>query len=44
MVPELAGVALENVFTGEWVRVSAEGRLALGSVFAEFPVALFARE
>ena len=44
VAPELAGAALENVFTGESVRVSAEGRLPLASVFAEFPVALFARE
>ena len=44
IVPEMAGAALENVFTGEWVRVSEDGRVPLGSVFAEFPVALFARE
>ncbi len=44
IVPEMAGAALENVFTGEWVRVSTEGRLPLGQVFAEFPVAMFARE
>jgi (1->4)-alpha-D-glucan 1-alpha-D-glucosylmutase len=44
MVPEMAGAALENVFTGEWVRVDAEGRLPLQAVFGEFPVGLFARE
>ncbi len=44
IAPEMAGAAMENVFTGEWVRVDAEGRLPLKAVFAEFPVALFARE
>ena len=41
IVPEMAGASLENVFTGELVRVEADGRLALRTVFAEFPVALF---
>ena len=44
IVPEMAGMALENVFTGEWVHVSPEGRLPLAQLFAEFPVALLARE
>ena len=43
VVPEMAGVALENVFTGELVRVEEDGRLPLRTVFAEFPVALFVR-
>ena len=41
IVPEMAGASLENVFTGELVRVEADGRLPLRTVFAEFPVALF---
>ena len=41
IMPEMAGASLENVFTGELVRVEADGRLALRTVFAEFPVALF---
>jgi hypothetical protein len=44
LVPDLAGAALENVFTGSWVRVGLDGRLPLRSVFAAFPVALFVRE
>jgi len=44
VVPEMAGAALENVFTGEWVRVGEDGRLALRDVLKEFPVGLFARE
>jgi (1->4)-alpha-D-glucan 1-alpha-D-glucosylmutase len=44
IAPEMAGAALENVFTGEWVRVSEDGRLPLKEVFREFPVALLARE
>jgi maltooligosyltrehalose synthase len=40
----MAGASLENVFTGEWLRVDADGRVPLRAVFAEFPVALFARE
>jgi (1->4)-alpha-D-glucan 1-alpha-D-glucosylmutase len=44
IVPEMAGAALENVFTGEMVRVEADGRVPLRTVFAEFPVALLARE
>ena len=44
VTPVLAGASLENVLTGEWVQVGADGRLALREVFREFPVALFARE
>jgi (1->4)-alpha-D-glucan 1-alpha-D-glucosylmutase len=44
LVPEMAGAALENVFTGTWVRVGLDGRLPLRVVFGAFPVALFARE
>jgi len=44
MVPEMAGAALENVFTGEWVRVGEDGRLGLKEALREFPVGLFARE
>jgi (1->4)-alpha-D-glucan 1-alpha-D-glucosylmutase len=44
LVPEMAGAALENVFTGTLVRVDLNGRLPLRSVFAAFPVALFVRE
>jgi (1->4)-alpha-D-glucan 1-alpha-D-glucosylmutase len=40
LVPEMAGVALENVFTGEVVRAEADGRLPLRAVFGEFPVFL----
>jgi (1->4)-alpha-D-glucan 1-alpha-D-glucosylmutase len=43
-VPEMAGAALENAFTGTCVRVALDGRLPLRTVFAAFPVALFARE
>ncbi|MGA7885689.1 MAG: malto-oligosyltrehalose synthase [Acidobacteriaceae bacterium] len=44
LVTEMAGAELENLFTGEQVRVSEQGRLRLDEVFAEFPVALLARE
>ena len=44
MVPEMAGAALENVFTGTVVRVGLDGRLPLRAVFAAFPVALFVRD
>jgi len=44
VVPDLAGAALENVFTGQWVQVSEDGRLPLKTVFDEFPVFLGARE
>ena len=44
MVPEMAGAALENVFTGEWVRVGEDGRLALRDALKEFPVFLGATE
>ncbi|HEX4309724.1 MAG TPA: malto-oligosyltrehalose synthase [Acidobacteriaceae bacterium] len=44
IVPGMAGAALENVFTGEWIRADAEGRLPLNAVFDEFPVGLFVRE
>jgi (1->4)-alpha-D-glucan 1-alpha-D-glucosylmutase len=42
LVPEMAGVELENVFTGERVRVGPEGKLRLAEILAEFPVALLA--
>lgn len=42
MVPGMAGVSLENAFTGERLQVGTDGTLALRSVFAEFPVALLA--
>jgi (1->4)-alpha-D-glucan 1-alpha-D-glucosylmutase len=44
LAPEMAGAALENVFTGEWVRVGEDGRLSLKAVFEEFPVFLGCRE
>ena len=44
LVPEMAGAALENAFTGEVVQVEADGRLPLKAVFGEFPVFLGARE
>ncbi|HEX4068086.1 MAG TPA: malto-oligosyltrehalose synthase [Acidobacteriaceae bacterium] len=44
IVPEMAGAALQNVFTGERIRVSPDGRLPLSVVFGEFPVALLAQE
>ena len=44
LAPEMAGAELENVFTGERLRVSEEGSLRLAEVFAEFPVALLAGE
>jgi (1->4)-alpha-D-glucan 1-alpha-D-glucosylmutase len=44
IVPELAGLAIENVYTGTWVRVGEDGRLPLRIIFSEFPVALFARD
>jgi (1->4)-alpha-D-glucan 1-alpha-D-glucosylmutase len=44
VIPEMAGAALENVFTGTWVRVGLDGRLSLQTVFTAFPVALFVRE
>jgi (1->4)-alpha-D-glucan 1-alpha-D-glucosylmutase len=44
VVPEMAGAALENVFTGEWVRVGEDGRLALRDALREFPVFLGSRE
>ncbi|HEY6447771.1 MAG TPA: malto-oligosyltrehalose synthase [Acidobacteriaceae bacterium] len=43
-IPEMAGAALENAFTGTWVRVTEDGRLPLRAVFAGFPVALLTRE
>ncbi len=43
-LPELAGAEMENVFTGERVRFSRRGTLPLEEVFAEFPVALLARD
>ena len=44
VAPEMAGVLLENVFTGERVAVGLDGRVALKAAFAEFPVGLFVRE
>ncbi len=41
-LPQLAGAALENVFTGSWLRTGPDGRLPLRSVFEGFPVALLA--
>ncbi len=42
IVPEMAARSIENIFTGEQLRVDADGRLPLREVFAGFPVALFA--
>jgi (1->4)-alpha-D-glucan 1-alpha-D-glucosylmutase len=39
-IPGMAGGALENIFTGTWVRVGPDGRVPLRAVFAGFPVAL----
>lgn len=44
IIPELAGAAIENVFTGELLRIAADGHLPLREVFANFPIALFARD
>ena len=44
MIPELAGVSMENVFTGSVLRVGEQGRIPLRSIFADFPVALLARD
>jgi (1->4)-alpha-D-glucan 1-alpha-D-glucosylmutase len=44
IAPEMAGAAIRNVFTGEWLRVGADGGLPLSVVFGEFPVALLALE
>jgi (1->4)-alpha-D-glucan 1-alpha-D-glucosylmutase len=44
LVPGMAGAALENVFTGEMVRVGEDGRVGLRDVLGEFPVFLGARE
>jgi (1->4)-alpha-D-glucan 1-alpha-D-glucosylmutase len=43
LVPEMAGAALENAFTGEVVQIEPDGRLPLKAVFAQFPVFLAAR-
>ncbi|MGC2619806.1 MAG: malto-oligosyltrehalose synthase [Acidobacteriaceae bacterium] len=43
VIPGMANVAFENVFTGTWVTTDAEGRVPLRTVFAEFPVALLVR-
>jgi (1->4)-alpha-D-glucan 1-alpha-D-glucosylmutase len=40
---DFAGAELENVFTGERLRVPGDGRLPLAEVFAQFPVALLVR-
>ncbi len=39
-VPEEAGRVFENVFTGETLRVSENGKLRLSDLFASFPVAM----
>ncbi len=44
LVPEMAGAALENAFTGEIVHVEADGRLPLRMLLGEFPVFLGAME
>ncbi|MBT9333155.1 malto-oligosyltrehalose synthase [Paracidobacterium acidisoli] len=41
LLPDFKHAVLENIFTDEQVQVSADGRLALRVVFAEFPAALF---
>ncbi|HEX4037541.1 MAG TPA: malto-oligosyltrehalose synthase [Acidobacteriaceae bacterium] len=43
IAPAMAETTVENVFTGEGVRVGPDGRLPLSVVFGEFPVALLAR-
>lgn len=43
IVSAMRDTLLRNVFTGQWVRLDAEGRLPLREVFEEFPVALFER-
>jgi (1->4)-alpha-D-glucan 1-alpha-D-glucosylmutase len=40
LLPDLKDVVLENIFSGELMRVGANGRLEMRRVFAEFPVAL----
>ena len=44
VAPQMAGATLENAFTGELVRLEADGRLPLKAMFAEFPVFLGSRE
>jgi len=44
LAPEMAGAEMENILTGERVRISRRGRLRLADVFAEFPVGLLARD
>ncbi|MFP5230192.1 MAG: malto-oligosyltrehalose synthase [Acidobacteriota bacterium] len=44
LVPGMAGAVLENAFTGEAVLVGDDGRIALKTLFAEFPVFLGYRE
>ncbi len=44
LLPAMSGTRFRNVFTGEALVVTSESRLALSAVFADFPVALFARE
>ncbi|HEX4005755.1 MAG TPA: malto-oligosyltrehalose synthase [Acidobacteriaceae bacterium] len=43
LLPQMAGAALENIFTGASLRVGEDGRLPLRTVFSEFPVAILAR-
>jgi (1->4)-alpha-D-glucan 1-alpha-D-glucosylmutase len=40
LLPDLKDAVLENIFSGERMRVGANGRLEMRAVFAEFPVAL----
>jgi (1->4)-alpha-D-glucan 1-alpha-D-glucosylmutase len=40
VLPEFQNAVLENIFTGEALRVGTDGKVRLRSVFAEFPVAL----
>jgi (1->4)-alpha-D-glucan 1-alpha-D-glucosylmutase len=44
VAPAMANAELRNVFTGEMVRVNAEGAILLRELFAEFPVALLERQ
>jgi (1->4)-alpha-D-glucan 1-alpha-D-glucosylmutase len=42
-LPNMAGAAFENVFTGTWLSVDSNGHVPLRAVFADFPVALLVR-
>lgn len=44
VIPQLVGASIRDIFTGALLRIGEDGRLPLRSVFAEYPVALFARE